>query len=134
MAPGEKPDGGVIYPTLTCFDDAFEIVLGIAQENKGRAWKLVIVHALCLFPDEKLAAHAWVEEGTKVYFAGMYLGEKTFFQVERPEYYAQVRPQEMTRYRVAEIFRGKKAGDRMHTGPWEPGYQPYLRDAQKEER
>ncbi len=131
MATGEKP-GVVIYPTSTCFDDAFEIVLAIARVSRKRARRMRIVHALCLF-DEKLAAHAWVEEGTRCYFAGILKGQKEYFKLHRTAYYQQVHVQEVTRYPIWEIFQRQQAGALVHTGPWEEKYKPYVRQGEDED-
>lgn len=114
MAPG------VIQPTFTCFDDAFEIILGIAEKDKARARRLILVHALCQLEPEKYGAHAWVEEGSKCLFAGIYDGTKVFCRVYRPEYYGHVQPVVMTKYTMEDaVAVGHVWGT---SGPWEAKY------------
>ncbi len=114
----------MIYPTGHCFDDALDLIaalLQLAETPEVLADRLVLVHGICLAPDGKPCAHAWVEDGDRCLFSGMLGGEQHVFAARHEAYYADLRVQEVTRYSVREAW----AANRRHGtyGPWVPRYQ-----------
>lgn len=116
-----------IMPTHTCFDDALEFVEMRLSEKKlfADSDELLVVHGIALAPEGERAgepfAHAWVEEGDLAYQAGMLMGGKVWYGVQREEFYLALRIQRATRYTLREAWeRNRESG---HFGPWEPEYE-----------
>ena len=120
-----------ILPTMTCFNDAIEYIEQVAKEDRLRAMRLVLVHAIVLMPDGpdegRQYAHAWVEEGALVWQGGIYLGQRVYFSCLASEYLPHMRVQDSTRYSLLELYiENRKSG---HYGPWKPEYQALCRKA-----
>lgn len=119
-----------IHPTHTCFDDALDYCGERFKEGAPEAHKLILVHAICLKPEGQPGAgerfaHAWVEQGDECVDHGILDGERVRFTAERAEYYARLRPQDVTRYTMREAAL---MNIRHHTyGPWEERYSVLCR-------
>jgi hypothetical protein len=105
-----------IRPTHSCFDDAIEF-FELVDLDKADAFR--IVHGLCysvLGP----YAHAWVEEGDRVW-QGM--PGRRWFAVDRVWFYAAYNVVERTVYTVLEAAKLNR--DSGHYGPWDPRYRKH---------
>jgi hypothetical protein len=115
-----------IYPTHTCFDDAFELIekhIVAGNVTKEELIKdFMIVHAICLLPNGKAYAHAWVERHDKYcIFKGIINGEATFLEAEKEEYYEHFKVQETMKFPIqAAVAQNKLYGT---TGPWSEKYK-----------
>lgn len=113
-----------IYPTHTCFDDALDLLTEAIKMNPGAAHtdELKLVHGICVAPDGKEYAHAWVESlGKTVWFIGILDGKYQQFAADLKEYYAETRVVETTKYTPLEAW----AENYRHAnyGPWVERYK-----------
>jgi hypothetical protein len=113
-------DRNVIHPTHQCFDDAMEFLLQphLAPEQ---ARACVIVHAICLGPNDERYAHAWVELEGDAWQGGIRGGERIYYPTPQAELHATLRVQHCTRYNLDEIVALNYA-TRTY-GPWDPMYR-----------
>lgn len=121
-----------ILPTLTCFNDAIEYIEQVALEDKARALRLVLVHAIVVMPDGpdkgKLYSHAWVEDGALIWQGGIIDGQRVYFSCLKTEYLRFMQVQDATRYNLYQLYiENRKSG---HYGPWKPEYQALCRKAE----
>lgn len=128
-------NGVPIHPTHACFDDALDYIGDeIKRRRKSKLPALVLVHAICLKPEDQpdagqRFAHAWVEEGDLCVDHGVVNGVRITFKAKREEYYAGLRPEAMTRYTVREAaLMNLKHGN---YGPWEERYIALCKRAQE---
>ena len=82
-----KKEIETIHPTHTCFDDALELFMVFAKNQRIRP---TLVHAICQKEDGEKFSHAWVERDGVVYFVGLVNGKKYGFECELPAYYAKL--------------------------------------------
>jgi hypothetical protein len=114
-----------LEPTHSCFDDAvqFFIALGTEGTPAEQLDKFVLVHGICLAPDDTPYVHAWVEHADDfVVMAGIVEGKREYYKVERGSFYENWRVQEFTVYTVDEFVRACAASRGGTAGPWLPKY------------
>lgn len=116
-----------IYPTHTCFDDAIEFIELLIKENpdlkEDIKANILIVHSICLMPDGRPYAHAWVEDkkdDTSI-FRGIIDGEATYLIAPRTEYYERFRVQETTKYTLYQALEENRKSNTY--GPWKEKYR-----------
>lgn len=123
------PDGagkaGQIMPTSKCFDDAMEFLERRIYGDVDTARHLILVHAICLMPVDQANAgerfvHAWVEDGDWCWCAGILNGEPIIFAMTHADHYERLRPQEVTRYTLADIYIENQRS--RNYGPWKAEY------------
>lgn len=118
-----------IMPTHTCFEDVTLYFPLLIREKLSRKNDpgFLMVHAVCLLPNDKEYSHAWIEEGGLVHFSGIFQGVRGWALVEREEFYKVFRVQETTKYNFWELFRAA-----VHNGntppPWEKRYRDLCGD------
>jgi len=128
-------DDNTVYPTHQCFDDVprylERLVDGGATIHDLERY--TIVHAICLHEDDgRPYAHAWLELGDKVIFAGILRGELVYLHTARAEYVAKAFVWDETRYTIFEAYRvEKRTGFR--GGPWKAEYRALCPDVQRGE-
>jgi hypothetical protein len=120
-----------IYPTNTCFDDALDLIASILKAHPHAAYtdEFVLVHAICVHPDDGHDfSHAWVEDNPRgrVLAMGIYKGERIMVIEERPKFYAELKPKDVTKYTPREAWQENKRT--MHYGPWKEQYLKLCRD------
>jgi hypothetical protein len=73
-------------------------------------------------------AHAWLEDDRDqtVLFSGIIAGDKRLLLAQRQEYYANMQPEEVTRYTYQQAFVQNRLSG--HYGPWKPAYQALCRN------
>jgi hypothetical protein len=122
---GEAP-AVKIFPTHTCFNDAFDYMSQRFKQDRRSAKKLILVHAICLAPEgpqkDQPFAHAWVEEGDGAYQDGfLETGERITYQLTVEQLREWLRPQKQTRYTIPEVLvENERSG---HFGPWVEEYR-----------
>jgi hypothetical protein len=79
-----------ILPTHRCFDDTVEIIEEKIMKDNMQWYTLFVVHGICIFPDGRPYAHAWVEQGDTCIFKGITEpgGETVTIEVEKESFYA----------------------------------------------
>jgi hypothetical protein len=114
-----------ILPTHTCFDDALDWIVLEMKRDRKRRFDLFLVHGIMQAEDGSLYAHAWVEDeaagGPFCWDFGLIGDASCAYAVEKSEYYAGRRVQEVTRYTPMEAWRENERTT--HYGPWKPEYQ-----------
>lgn len=86
-----------------------------------------MVHGICLMPDGKPYAHAWVEEGNMTWNPCILDGEKGFAQSTIKDFYKLFQVQDFTRYNFDALF--KLSAEIGHAPPpWEDKYRRLCRD------
>ena len=109
-----------IEPTHQCFDDAIQNLIFLMKRQgpeAARRGEMVIVHAI-IAPDGEPMAHAWIEQGARVFFTGLIGGERVFCECEREEYYRESRISQRITYTLWEAYAVEKITG--HYGPWDP--------------
>lgn len=118
-----------IHPTGTCFEDVtMQFAERIRDDKRLLVSDFFMVHGICLFPDGRPYSHAWIEEGDKVWFPGIFskLG-KGFGLTSVEEFYREYRVQERTRYNFRDLLEiGARLGN--EPPPWEERYRVLCRD------
>lgn len=112
--------GNYVYPTHTCFDDALDLIEAMVLNDRREIDKLMLAHGICLMPDGKPYAHAWVERDGECLFDGLIEGARYTFRADKAEYYAGMKVQEVTHYTVEEAWIENSQSN--HFGPWKPEY------------
>lgn len=124
-----------VHPTHKCFDDAFEFIELLVKAHPDKIGdikaNLLIVHAICLMPDGRKYSHAWVEDiqENQCIFRGIIAGKSEWLSAPLPEYHAELKVHEFTRYTLKEAC--KKNLLTMTYGPWEEKYKQLTRNAQR---
>ena len=112
-----------VHPTRTCFDDAMDFMelhyKTLAQLCDER---YIIVHAICLMPDGRPYAHAWVEDNKKgeCIFGGIINGQKVYLFAEKADYYECQQVQDTTKYTIKQAMMENLLS--YSYGPWEQKY------------
>lgn len=125
-----------LYPTHSCFDDAFEFIndaIMLSQEplRTEHINSLILVHGICLLSNGAPYAHAWVERSGQCIFKGILEGEASYFAGEQKEFYDEHKVQETTKYTVIEAAKeNKRTG---HLGPWVQRYRELCKKKQHEQ-
>jgi hypothetical protein len=112
-----------IAPTHTCFDDVLEYLeqLATAGAPARVIARFVVVHAICLAPDDQQYVHAWLECDGLVTQAGILNGERIYYTVPLEVLRDRVRVVEQTRYSVQQaMLENLRTG---HYGPWVERYR-----------
>lgn len=117
-----------VYPTHTCFDDAFEYIeLSIRQQFYTIPYmkeNLFLAHGICQLGNGHRYAHAWIEDkGTnEVIFKGLIGAEKqaAYLTADKKDYYERFNVQETTLYSMREAADLNKATG--HLGPYKDEY------------
>lgn len=125
----DSMSGPTIYPTHCCFDDAIEYCEWRVKADGTVAHRndFLLVHAIVDPPDGPGPhAHAWVEDGPRVIFAGLFEGEKVWVEADKAEYLVAIRVLDVTRYTMAEALATARAHDFV-SGPWKPEYRQLCR-------
>jgi hypothetical protein len=126
---------GVILPTHTCFDDAFELISDRVRADPAlaRSRRLRIVHGIALMPPHQENAgqpfaHAWAEEHGYCLTIGVLEGERVIVRQPRDAFYERLRVQSSTPYTVHQAWQANlRTG---HYGPWMEAYLPYVNNPQ----
>lgn len=116
-----------IYPTLTCFDDALELMHDILKFAQGWApedrthllLNLYLVHAIVKASDRE-TAHAWVEHDgyDQVFIVGLIEENRVAFTGPRKDYYRVHNVIDKFRYTYSEaVQENRRTGT---YGPWIP--------------
>ena len=126
----KEDDRFVIYPTHSCFDDAIEYCDKAVRELPELLDKLIVVHGIVLRPKaprkNRPFTHAWVEHAGMCWNRGMLNDEKTWYGVDRSEFYLTMRVREFVAYTLRAAYRLQKQHG--STGPWERPYSELFRD------
>jgi hypothetical protein len=115
-----------ILPTHTCFDDALDFIYEVIKQHPDNEKGLYLVHGI-VYADGRPSAHAWVEDGDKVIFAGILEGEKSYFAAERKEYYRELKVKTTAKYSVKAAMRQNLITG--NYGPWLPQLKALCRQA-----
>lgn len=124
-----------IYPTGNCFDDALEYLSERVAKDRILidSGTLVLVHAIVLQPDGpdegKPFAHAWVEEGGRMFQGGIYQGERIIWSADKDEILSALRVQEFARYTPREAAVENKRT--RHFGPWLEKFEALCKPKEK---
>lgn len=133
-----------VYPTGTCFDDAFELIeyfvdLEPAMMHEPR---LLLVHGIAHVPDEQPKygeeapgepfAHGWIELNDQVFHKGIHCGVKIGVRRDIDEFYDQLRIEDFTEYRMKDVWRMNQK--HRHYGPWVKRYIELCREAKRKRR
>lgn len=128
-----EPDGELtkILPTSTCFDDALDTLFALLTEHPedtAIAEQVFLVHGIVHPAGYPRMAHAWLEDDQEhtVIFSGIIAGEKRLLLAQRTEYYANMQPEEVTRYTYSQAFVNNRLSG--HYGPWKPAYRALCRN------
>lgn len=118
-----------VYPTHTCFDDAFDFLGELARDYPAalifEGYKLI--HAICLMPDDREYSHAWVESAAgEAHFFGMLNGKKVRLTAEAKEYRRNLRVKEFTEYTTQDACKENLRHG--NYGPWIPKYRRLCKD------
>lgn len=122
----------VIHPTDTCFDDMMEALemRVLADPTLKDDARLLLVHAIVLQPDgperDKPFAHAWLEEGERMWQSGILDGEKILFSCDKEPALAELRVQDATRYTIREAAAENRRT--VSLGPWEERYEALCKE------
>ena len=123
-----------IHPTGTCFEDVtLEFIKMIGEDIKRMDSDFYMVHSICIMPDGKEYAHAWIEEGDLTWFPGLFNGEKGFAQCLTTEFYETYNVKEFTRYNFHDVTRVAHEHDD-RPPPWELKYLKLCKDYKKKEQ
>ena len=131
--------GNTIYPTHSCFDDAFEFFLLMMSERElaaGAAAPFRIAHGICVGAWEgDRFVHAWVEQlaprpaDCLVWQAGtldkLDGNARVYYALPLGVFYSTWRVAECTAYTLAQAFR--RNVETGMQGPWEPQYAALCR-------
>lgn len=120
-----KKEIETVHPTHTCFDDALELFMVFAKNQRIRP---MLVHAICQKEDGSKFSYAWVERDGVVYFAGLVNGKKYGFECELPAYYGKFGVLEHTKYSFEDLLDMVKQNPSLKAGPWKKEYQELTRD------
>lgn len=112
-------DGGTIYPTFSCFDDAVDYLNLLMHEGTPFAEVHAhrVVHGIVLSPDGEPSAHAWVENGDEIIQAGIFEGDRVWLKMTRAEFAERYAVQKAVRYSPTELVRMQRVRG---PGPWDP--------------
>lgn len=111
----------LIFPTHSCFDDALDLAEALVMQDRREAGKLFVVHAICLMPDGRPYAHAWLEREDCCLFVGVIEGREVPLEAAKDEFYVEYKVQESTRYTLREALAENVRTN--HYGPWKPEYE-----------
>lgn len=121
----------IIYPTHDCFTNALQALEEIAKTEPAHQsltdGTLILIHALCKHPGGDLFAHAWLEDRLTrtAIFKGILDGEGQYFAAPIEEFYAELKPTEITEYTPMQaVVENYRTG---MCGPWKEVYRDYLR-------
>lgn len=119
----------IIHPTGTCFEDVTWEFAQRCRDDKSlmaRGAKFFMVHGICVMPNGKRYAHAWIEEGVFVWGPAIVEGHKGFFQTTDKEFREHYQVQECTRYSFQDLIDlSKRIGNA--PPPWEDKYRRLCR-------
>ena len=117
-----------IRPTHECFDDAIDFMVQQLKIDPSLMHKrdLLLVHGICLTPDGKPFAHAWVEQGNIVWNSGNLLEQKIYTAIDRKQFYSECRVTHSTKYSPREMIAYNVTFNNF--GPWVLEYRKLCLD------
>lgn len=111
--------GVTVYPTGTCFEDTTLMASSLWCENE---FNFLVVHGICLLPDGKPYAHAWIEKDQQAWFVGVVEGERVKIKIPLDQFYQHFQVQEQTKYDLTNLIEtALKNNDA--PPPWEEKYR-----------
>lgn len=114
-----------IHPTNTCFDDALDYMVEIAKSHPAALIfeDIRLVHGICLMPDGRPYAHAWVESQHtgSAFFFGILKGKRVRVEVDAAEYRKELKVQKFTEYTYEQAWRENEK--HVNYGPWIEEYR-----------
>lgn len=105
-------------PTHTCFDDAAQFLLAVAEERPLRILQEHrLVHALCRMNEREKFSHAWVEHG-KLAFHCQFNADGERFILAIPKYILYRKMEVIRTYKYTPLEAMKLSMANGGSGPW----------------